>query len=1230
MDKGHYQILLVEDNPADAIFIRDALDQDPLAVFDLYVVECLADARKVLAKRGFDAALLDLGLPDSLGLATFHNLHQAAPDLPVVVFSALDNEEVAQQAVQGGAQDYLVKNPQEIAFTGRAVRYAIERRKNEQQFNQVAATVPGAITLLCLRPGGKMELQYVSQSFADVFGLPPDLLSENIGSIIQRIPPAEVQNILATLKELTLALKPVHFDFTYRHPTKGDVWLENRAHPVKGLDDSVVWYGVTNDITERKLGESALRESENRFVALFRSNPVPIGITHKETYRIVDVNDAWSQLTGYSRTEAIGFTSTELGLASPDTLNRVRALVEENGLVRQFEIPLIKRSGEERRVQISSEPLKIDGENLILNNLVDITERKQAEDALVDSERRLRMALETTSDGFWIVDANRHFKEVNPAYCAISGYTRDEFTQLSIQDIEVLEDNETTQARIRKIQRDGRDLFETKHRRKDGSVFDVEVSVNLLDPDTGLMICFCRDITDRKTAEKEAAYRQDLLEKVIQLGKKIAGKTDLEDCLREIYHGARFGLGFDRIGLFLYDEALHRVQGVYGTGRSGEIETPGLTAEPIEQWFGWEKAMQDPMGFSFTEDYQKVCAVPETDDMFGVGQHVMVTAWAGNAKPVALIAADNLLTGKKITPTDIEALQLFAGYAGLAIENARLHTNLEKKVQERTAQVQDLYDNAPTGYHSLDENGCILQINQTELNWMGYTREELIGRRFSDFFTPESFETFKRNFPEFKRRGWVRDLEFEIIRKDGTTFHVLVNATAVKDRDGALLMSRSTLLDITERRKAEQALRESEAQLRASRDRLSETNAALEKAARVKDEFLASMSHELRTPLTGILGISEGLKEQVYGPLNERQIKAIANIEGSGRHLLDLINDILDVSKLEAGMLNLQIETCALGQICQASLYLVRGMVHAKNQKLTFAMNPAALYFQADQRRFKQILVNLLSNAVKYSPAGGSLGLEVEGSEEDHTIRIAVWDHGIGIKPEDRDKLFQPFVQIDSSLSRLQTGTGLGLTLVKHLVDLHGGSLDVESTFGEGSRFTISMPWDPHDAPAVASPADENKEAARPAAEGAEKGSGTAPEQVQQSVDSPAEPLVLLVDDNEITRTTIKDYLCAWQLRVAPLRDAYEFLDQLANLLPDLVLMDIQMPGMDGLEAIRRIRAHQNPRVAKVPVIALTALAMPGDRDRCLAAGATEYLSKPVNLHNLAVLIHTLVDKKVQ
>jgi signal transduction histidine kinase/ActR/RegA family two-component response regulator len=416
------------------------------------------------------------------------------------------------------------------------------------------------------------------------------------------------------------------------------------------------------------------------------------------------------------------------------------------------------------------------------------------------------------------------------------------------------------------------------------------------------------------------------------------------------------------------------------------------------------------------------------------------------------------------------------------------------------------------------------------------------------------------------------------------------------------------LATIFEKARLDAALEEERALLaRRVEERTAElniANAELRQAARAKDEFLASMSHELRTPLNAILGISEALQEQVFGPLNEKQLRYLHTIEESGQHLLALINDILDLSKVEAGKVELQISRVVVESVCRASLQFIKEAAHKKQVKVSSTLDNKVSTMQADERRLKQILVNLLSNAVKFTPEGGDVDLEVLGDAERQLVHFIVWDTGIGITRENIGRLFQPFVQLDSSLSRQYSGTGLGLSLVKRLAELHGGSVSVESDVGKGSRFTVSLPW------RVVSEekrvADNEERIGKDWALDARHSASVA---------------VLLAEDNETNLTAMSDYLSAKGYRVIVARNGHEVIRRVREDLPDVILMDIQMPGMDGLEAIRHIRAEPDPRVAQVPIIALTAIAMSGDRQRCMEAGANEYLSKPVSLRELVKVI---------
>lgn len=392
---------------------------------------------------------------------------------------------------------------------------------------------------------------------------------------------------------------------------------------------------------------------------------------------------------------------------------------------------------------------------------------------------------------------------------------------------------------------------------------------------------------------------------------------------------------------------------------------------------------------------------------------------------------------------------------------------------------------------------------------------------------------------------------------------------------------------------------------------LNQMNVELTHANRTKDEFLANMSHELRTPLNSILGFSETLLEQRRGQLNDKQEQYVELIHSSGQHLLSLINDILEVSKIEAGKLELRPDIISVKEVCESSLNFIKEMAVKKSISIEYNNESSVTSLRADPQRLKQILVNLLSNAVKFTPEKGKVSLDVRINDEKDQIRFSVTDNGIGMARENLPKLFIPFSQIDSSLSRQYEGTGLGLALVLKLTELHGGSVMVESEPGIGSRFTITIPW------GEGQPIKTGKDAET-----------SIPVQVlDEPVTIDGQPVkILLAEDNMSNVLTIQEYLSDRGFEVAVAHNGLEAIDQAEGSPPNIILMDIQMPKMDGLKAITRLRTM--PKFASVPIIALTALAMPGDRERCLEAGANEYLSKPVSLRELVRMIEKLLGSQ--
>jgi signal transduction histidine kinase/ActR/RegA family two-component response regulator len=422
---------------------------------------------------------------------------------------------------------------------------------------------------------------------------------------------------------------------------------------------------------------------------------------------------------------------------------------------------------------------------------------------------------------------------------------------------------------------------------------------------------------------------------------------------------------------------------------------------------------------------------------------------------------------------------------------------------------------------------------------------------------------------------------------------------------------------------AVQAVRQARSmqQLQQQCQQLSDRNRELTQTSQLKNEFLANTSHEIRTPLTSILGFTHLLREQGYDFDSVRHHEYLKIILSSGQHLLALINDILDLSKIEANQLDLQQEAIDVPQLCQMVLKLVQEKANDKGLSLRLAIPEPLPMLIADPLRLKQMLFNLLSNALKFT-AHGSVGLDVRALN--HEIQFAVWDTGKGISHEQQSLLFKPYAQLPNVEGE---GTGLGLFLTQKLVEMHGGWVTMQSESNQGSRFTIGLP--------VLEEATKELFVTDPIAPSPPISNATT--LAKQTFSLPVPPLekkhllkasrpcnILLVEDNAHNARLMITCLCKLGYEVTWAKDSAEMWHSLKQPFPALILMDIHLPGADGLTLTRQLQANDQYR--QIPVIVQTAMAMKGDRERCLEAGAIDYLSKPIDLATLAHMVAKYSD----
>lgn len=543
------------------------------------------------------------------------------------------------------------------------------------------------------------------------------------------------------------------------------------------------------------------------------------------------------------------------------------------------------------------------------------------------------------------------------------------------------------------------------------------------------------------------------------------------------------------------------------------------------------------------------------------------------------------------------------GYLLIGIDNTVRHqieasqARLDKQLCDQQYYTRSLIESNIDALMMTDPLGIISDVNQQMMTLTGRARDELIGAPSKNFFTDpvQADAAIQRVLSE----GKVSDYELTVCAGGAETV-VSYNAATFHDRDGKVQGVFAAARDVTERKRWERTLQEK--------------NVELERASSMKSEFLATMSHELRTPLNAIIGFSEALKDGLIGDISESQHEYIGDIFTSGQHLLSLINDILDLSKVEAGMMALELEPVDIDALLSNSLSIVKEKAAARSIMLELKVGEELGVPQLDMRKTKQIVYNLLSNAVKFSPPGARInlsarrvgrasvgtlpgewamqGFELADNEYDDFLEICVSDSGIGISVADMGKLFQAFSQIDSSLARRFEGTGLGLAMVKQLAELHGGTVAVASAEGEGTCFAV---WLPLRVKAAEDIQYKHSVLASVASE-----------------EHPVERVALVVEPDKRAADLLHMLLESEGFTVLHAASPEAAL-ALAPLQPlSLITLDLALPGMDGWEFLLRI--SESSDLARVPVVVIAGEA---DSNMALAGGAAAVLQKPISRSHL-------------
>jgi PAS domain S-box-containing protein len=823
-----------------------------------------------------------------------------------------------------------------------------------------------------------------------------DLLRASLATGIPSIPPEEHEAYLAR----RLAY---HHDVngSFERPLADGGWQEILESP---LPDGG-WLVIIHDITARKRAEAEANRAQAELAAAMDSMPLAIGIFDPHD-RLLIWNRAYDEMHArLSQPLVAGTTLTAMieyavahGFVGVPQHERdaylARRLAFHANPVGGFEFQL--NDGVWQELHEYRLP---DGRLMLV--MENISERKRAEEALRASEQRFRDFAEAASDWLWEWDTEQRLTYVSERVAQVFGQPVENFLGRRREEIGAVDADPTQRAAYEEAIAK-RDPFHVSYRLTLAGGRQILISSSgkpRFAPD-GTFLGYLgtgRDITATVAMEQAAQLAQDRLAAAINSMPVAIGLFDTEDCL----------VTWNRA----YEELHHRAQ---VTIRAGMTFRQLIDAGATSTLIGLAAAERD----AYVERRLAFHANP----VGGFERCLSDGSWQ-----------------------ELREYRLPDGGLMMAMNDITERKQAEEALRRSEQRLALHLDQTPIGAVEWDPQGRVVVWNRAAEQIFGYSREEVIGRRSFDLIVPKRTRTHVQGTLD---RLWTGDggqrSTNENVTKDGRTITCDWHNTTLIGADGEVVGIAALVQDITERMHAEAELREAKE--------------AAEASDRAKSEFLANISHELRTPLNAIIGFSEVIAEAMLGPVGTpRYVEYARDIRFSGVHLLSIINDLLDISKIEAGRFELHEEMASAAELAEASLRLVRERAEKGGVHCEIAVMPDLPPLLADPRAMKQILLNLLSNAVKFTEPGGRVTLSVEVDAAGGLVYV-VADTGIGIRPEDIPRALAPFTQIDSQFTRRHEGTGLGLPLARKLVELHGGSLDLASTPGQGTTVTVRLP----------------------------------------------------------------------------------------------------------------------------------------------------------------------------
>ncbi len=944
------------------------------------------------------------------------------------------------------------------------------------------------------------------------------------------------------------------------------IYIRENAKSIRDQNGNIRFYeGTVEDITDRKKAELKASQSTKQLNTIFEFAPIPLVITQIEDGKIVLANKQTSQLFGVPFDKIIEKKAPDFYYYKSDRQILIEKLRKEKA-IRNHEIRVKKMDGSSIWCIISIQMIQFNGSIHMLTGFYDITRRKEAEEKVQElnnnleskviertnellkltqtlqneienrqqKEEEYSSIIQTAIDGFWIVDLKGNILDVNESYCNMTGYSREEILKLSIPDVEAIEKPEDTEQRIKEIIRTGQARFNTKHKRKDGSVFDIQVSTQYSQVRGGVFIAFIQDISEQ--VKQEATIRK--LSQAIE----------------------------------------HAPASVIITNSEGNIEYVNPNFTEVTGYKMNELVGKNPRIFKsnyYSREFYKTMW-----DTIKSGK-----VWRGDLQNITK-NGEFIWETSSISPIINKEGQI-THYVSVKTDITE-RRRIERELFESENRIRLILNSTAEGIYGLDTQGNCTFINESALQILGYSSiEEVIGKNMHNLIhhhheNGNLYPVEECNIYKAFHEGTGTHIDNEVLWRTDGSYFPSEYWSYPQYLDGEIIGAVVTFIDITQRKEFEKQLKKAKEEA--------------EKANKTKSEFLANMSHEIRTPMNSIIGFSELLEKSITTPKHKNYIQAIRS---SSQSLLALINDILDLSKIEANKLDIHLEPVNIIKLTQEIQSIFSLKIAEK--KLEFKLYieesiPESLLL--DELRIRQVCFNLIGNAIKFTHEGFiCISIkQIPHNDQPNMLDliIGVEDTGIGIPEEQQSQIFEAFIQSEGQKSKTYGGSGLGLTITKNLVERMGGTITMKSIQGKGTIFEILI---------------KNVQISETLALNVSENNFN-PENIKFKPSK-----ILIADDIEDNRNLIKEIFTDTDVTVYEAHNGKQAVELCKLHQPNLILMDIRMPVMDGHEAIQILKEHTLTR--EIPIIVITASVLIKELSKETLDYIDGFMAKPIQLHLL-------------